>query len=596
MSNEIEFISGLTFKFSDDRMKVIAVIEPCENRIELTANKIQQCLAETPFRALYIDELSVAKLAVHYNAASPEQNVEFEIGERRDATCDIHISDDKMKARLILTPNFGGRVLRRETIQKLIVDKNIVFGIINADLFNSMIEETTEKGEAAEFIVAEGLQPIDGVDTKFESLIVPPTHTREPQIDEHGEINYRELGDVLIVHKDEVLMQRIPPIPGIPGRNVLGEVIEPSGGLDIPFSLDQRGIYVNPEDENQLLSNISGQPLVIPNGIVVSPVLTVDNVDFSSGNIRFDGSVVVLGEVISGMKVYALEDIVVNGNVADAQLECKRNLLIKGGVTGNSELIAGADVMVKGGVQGIEKTPHNAFAGKEKRISKTAELPPTVEVDRRKPIKFPHPTKIASRGSVCIGFAENFKIDAAIDIVVDKYVINCELMSANKIVIGSKGGSKKSSIIGGVTWALMMVRAKIIGADTGIKTRVQAGTNPYIQRQIAELRDFLNQNEDEQDNIRKIIDWHTKNPEKNDADTSARLHHTLGKLMMDEATSRAELSEILANVSVISNARVFCERGVYTGTEIKINKAIWKAEENRSKTLFTAEHHKMIVG
>ncbi len=163
MSNEIEFISGLTFKFSDDRMKVIAVIEPCENRIELTANKIQQCLAETPFRALYIDELSVAKLAVHYNAASPEQNVEFEIGERRDATCDIHISDDKMKARLILTPNFGGRVLRRETIQKLIVDKNIVFGIINADLFNSMIEETTEKGEAAEFIVAEGLQPIDAM-------------------------------------------------------------------------------------------------------------------------------------------------------------------------------------------------------------------------------------------------------------------------------------------------------------------------------------------------------------------------------------------------------------------------------------------------
>ena len=48
-------------------------------------------------------------------------------------------------------------------------------------------------------------------------------------------------------------------------------------------------------------------------------------------------------------------------------------------------------------------------------------------------------------------------------------------------------------------------------------------------------------------------------------------------------------------MSVIDNARIISQRGVYVGTEIKINKAIWKAEENRGKSVFTTRNRKISV-
>ena len=56
-----------------------------------------------------------------------------------------------------------------------------------------------------------------------------------------------------------------------------------------------------------------------------------------------------------------------------------------------------------------------------------------------------------------------------------------------------------------------------------------------------------------------------------------------------------ELQELISNVTDIDNAKIIAERNVYTGAELKINKAIWKADENRGKSVFTALRRKMSV-
>ncbi|MDD2863363.1 MAG: FapA family protein [Methylococcales bacterium] len=564
MNDEVKTENGLGFKTCKDNRKLFAVYTPCSDKIALTATIFKERLAASPFADLFVNEYLVTEFLRRYKDASDNECFECEIGERRDAHCDIRISDDKLKAHLSITPNFGGKPVTLADVLEQIESKKIVWGLAPIE----DIQAVVDKAHVADFLIAQGLEPVEGVDAKFLSLM-PEVHERKPHVDENGDVDYRELGDIVIVHKDEVLMQRIPPVPGKKGRSIFGEIIEPTGGADTPFSGDKKGVYLNPEDSNQLLSSITGQPVTIPNGMIVSPVLTVKQVDFSSGNLRFDGSIVVQGDVKEGMKVYALEDITIEGNVTDAQIECMGCLNIKGGVTGNSDLIANGEINIKGGVQGTQEIDE----------------PVGDEV---------HVAKIVSHSSVIVGFVENFNIEAGVDIVVEKYAMNSQLMAGNKIVAGLKGG-KKSSLMGGITWAMMMVKAAIIGSTSGIKTHVQVGTNPYIQKRIQAIRKNLAPNEKEQKDIHKILAFIDSHPEKGNAEILEKLHHTLSKLVLEAEQNNAELKELVANMTAIEDAKVIAERGVFTGTEVQINNVLWKAQENRARSVFRVEKREMTI-
>ena len=229
-SDDIKIENGLGFKLSADGHKLFAIVNPCEDRIDLTADVFKQRLEVAQFAELFINESLVIELLRRYKN-SPDETYEMEIGERRDATCTISISENKLKAHLTLTPRFGGKVVTLTDVQKLLEDKKIVWGIVPTE----EIEEVLAKGHAADFILAEGLEPEAGVNAQFQSLM-PEAHERKPLVDENGDVDYRELGDIVIVHKGDLLMQRIPPIQGKKGRNVLGEIINPAGGADTPFS------------------------------------------------------------------------------------------------------------------------------------------------------------------------------------------------------------------------------------------------------------------------------------------------------------------------------------------------------------------------
>jgi uncharacterized protein (DUF342 family) len=559
--------NNVSFKMDADNRKLFAVYNPNAQKIELTSTIFKEELAKSPFASLFLNEYLVVEFLHRYKNAEENECFECEIGERRDAHCDIAISEDKMKARFSLTPNFGGKEITLSDVKKVLAEKKIVWGVLP----DEEIEAIIKKGRVADLTLALGLPAVPGIDAKFENL-TPSAHERIPLVDENGDVDYRELGDIVMVHKDDVLMQRIPAVPGKKGRNVLGEIIEPTGGADTPFSGDKKGVHLNPTDPNQLLSDITGQPITVPNGIIVSPVLTVKNVDLASGNIRFDGSVVVLGNVEEGMKIYALEDITIDGSVTDSRLECMGNLIIKGGVTGNSELIANGNVTVLGGIQGYNEITDSEATEEQKQEA-----------------------KVISRGSVLVGFAENFSVEAGVDIVVEKYAMNNRLMAGNKIVTGAKNSAKKPSIMGGVTWAMLLVKATILGSPSGMKTYVQVGSNPYIQRRVATIKSLLVPNEKEQKDIHKILAFIDSHPERGNTELLEKLHHTLSKLVIDADSYHAELDELSKSVTIIDDAKVIAERGVYTGTEIRINNTFWKAQENRSKSVFRSEHREMTI-
>ncbi|MEI7840607.1 MAG: FapA family protein [Methylococcaceae bacterium] len=571
MRNEIKIENGLGFKLNTDSGQLLAIVMPCDEKVDLTVEMVKQRLEKVQLRNLFTNDILIFELVHRYNH-NHDETFEMQIGERRDATAELFVSENKMKATLALTANFGGNPITLEDVQKLLEIKNIIWGVVP----NETIEAALAKQRSVDLVIAKGLDPIAGIDAQFQNLMRVDTHEHKPLIHEDGSVDYRELGDIFMVHKGDVLMRRIPAIPGTKGCNVFGEIINPTGGADIPFSADKKGIFLNPEDENQLLSALTGQPILVPNGIVVLSVLTVKNVDFSSGNVRFDGSVVVLGDVETGMKVYALEDITIDGSVADAQIECMGNLLVKGSVTGNSQLIANGNVVVKGGIQGFQEQVIDSMSEDEACGSTNT-------------------AKIITHGSASVGFAENFSIEAGVDIVVEKYAMNCYLMAENKIVTGAKNSGKKSSILGGMTWAMMLVKGTILGANSGIKTVIQVGSNPYLQKRVTTIKNTIIANAKKQEDIEKILGFISVHPKKGDPEMLEKLHHNLSKLVIEENMNRCQLKELVSNMAIIEDAKVIAERGVYTGTEIKINRVLWVAQENRGKSVFRVENREMTI-
>lgn len=534
---------ALTFRLNENN-KLLAVFEPEVYKVALDAAAIKEMLVQQNLSDLFLDEKALSRLVQMYN--NTNAGFVLEIGERRDGEFTITIAKDKMSAWLTLTPAYGGAPVTFEQIRQSLKEKGIVSGLITS----AEIEAVLKEGHATDYLIAQGMPPVPGLDAQFHSL-VPEMQERRPQINEHGIADYRNLGNLILVKQGDPLMRRTLPTEGKKGKNILGQILTPKPSQNTPFASDLKGATFDPDDCDLLVSSIIGQPLLIPNGVMVSPTITVPKVDISTGNLSFDGTINILGDVMEGMKVYALNDIFIGGTVEAAELEAGGNISIKGGVIGNSDT----------------NSTLAASAG----------------------------GKISCKGSVSVRFAKYFNIVAGTNIVIEEYSMNNQLTAMNQILVGKPGG-KKGLIIGGTARAMMLVQAASVGSDVGIKTYIQAGLNPHTQEQLNAIDREIETNGKNQDDIKKIITFIENNPEKDKNGLLNKARRTLDKLTTEIAQHQAIRESLLAEISFAEYAKVVVDHTLCTGVEVRIGDQIWKAKEERGKTVFRLIDKKISYG
>jgi len=254
---------------------------------------------------------------------------------------------------------------------------------------------------------------------------------------------------------------------------------------------------------------------------------------------------------MEGMKVYALNDIFVGGTVEAAELEAGGNISIKGGLIGNSDSSAASTLSMGG--------------------------------------------KISCKGSVSARFAKYVSIEAGTSIVIEEYSMNNQLTAMNQILVGKPGG-KKGLIIGGSARAMMLIQAVSIGSDAGIKTYIQAGLNPHTQQQLDGIKREIETNEKNQDDIKKIITFIENNPEKDKNGLLDKARRTLDNLTTEIARHQADQESLLAEMSFAEYAKVVVEQTLCNGVEVRIGTQIWKAHEERGKTVFRLIDGKISFG
>ena len=431
-------LPGISFNEADG--KVLLVSQPRPERAPTDRNMLHALLIEQGFGDCLLDEDAISNAADQCN--TQQNTFVLEVAQRIDAVMAIRIEPDDMTATLSITAARGGKPATVPDVLAALAQAGVVFGIDEAT-----VALACQTGQASELVVARGQQAQDGHDAVFESLISNSVD-RAPKLNEQGLIDYREHGDIPVVSSGTALMRRTPATSGEPGKTVKGRVLSALAGLDAGFAAKLDGAEASAQDPNLLVAAVTGQPVLVTAGVMIEPILRLKEVNMATGNIHFDGTVHVAGEVIQGMKVQASGDIVVDGMVDSGQLDAGGNIQVAGG------LIAHA--------------------------------------------------KLHAKGSVTARFAEGAHISAGTVIAIGDMVIDCDLHSLNQIIIGDNS-PQRGRLVGGIAEAAMLLRVPLLGSNKAGVTKVVVGTNPELEAKYAALLTRIESEKTVEANLDKLV-------------------------------------------------------------------------------------------
>ena len=348
-----------------------------------------------------------------------------------DVDCSIRIrtSDDKMHAFMDCSPGYGcGKPLSAAGVKEELRKAGITSGIEEKTLAAVIDKANATMTRQKDVCVAIGTSAKEGEPGRVDFTFSTIPQEYDFHILPDGRIDYKSSTNILMAEKDKLLARIFDPKEGVPGVNVSGEKIVANAGK--PALLTAGNGVRKTENGKEFYANINGS--IVLNGTIIEVVNTYvvnGDVDYATGNIQFNGNVVINGTVPDGFEVKADGDIVVMKIVESARLE------------------AGRDIIIKGGVQG--KGKGLVSAGRDVRV----------------------------------GYAQNARMEAEGNIYIDNFAINSYLFTSKCLIMKNK----KGAVIGGEVFAQRGIDVKALGSETGVKTMVDAGNDYLVLRRLSEI-------------------------------------------------------------------------------------------------------------
>ncbi|WP_370977952.1 DUF342 domain-containing protein [Agaribacterium sp. ZY112] len=521
---------GSPFRFSDVEKAVNGVTMP----------KVQMEIQRLAYDKLFYPRNSVDAFVRKVKKDFPGR---YLLGQRKDATIKITVSNDRLSARAQTTQAWGGSPLSNEEINQA---KNKA-KITEECLIESAFEKLRNSSIALDIVVAEAIPAIDGEPASLK-VLVDSKKDVERDVDSLEAIDLHEVYDYTMVEEGDELVRKIPPTEGTPGVNVLGKIIKPKKGRDLKLPKKSDGVDFHPDDKNVLIAAIKGHPVVSTGQAKVDPVLTIKSVDLSSGNIDYNGTVIITGNVRSGFEVKAEGDIFVKGFV------------------NRSQLIAGGSIFISGGVQG---------GGDDDDID----------------------PKISATGNIEAKFINQATVNCIGELLVKEYLLNCETQALKRIAIGEQSG--RGAIIGGHTKCSGSLFAKKVGSDAYVQTVIELGTSSAAQKELEKTILKRTRRETEQNQLESILlkIRHTDSP-------TAIGQVTLDKARKIEATLNS-IKEIISNYdrhieslqAVVSDADelyIDVRNTLFPGTSLQINDVSKEVDKEYKNTRVERENQMLV--
>ncbi len=421
----------------------------------------------------------------------------------------IEISEDKMTAKVTFYPSDDA--YDTDAIVRGLRSRGVKVGI-NQEMLLAL---EAEREYNVPYIIAEGIPAVDGVPAVTEYLFKTDKDTR-PEMDAEGNVNYHKLNVIANVKAGQLLAKLTPTTFGEEGHNLYGDPIPPKKPKVVKLRYG-KNIETN-EDKTELYAAVDGLVKLFEGRVIVNDSYDVpNNVGNSTGDIDFEGSVVVHGNVITGFKVKAKGDVEVIGVVEGA------------------EIISGGNIILHKGIQGMGKS------------------------------------HVEAAGFVQARYIENANVIAG-ENVHSEAILHSTVICKGKVTVEGK----KGMISGGTVKAGESVTTKILGSHMGTVTTVEVGIDPTVLAEYGELRKDVPKMENELQKLEQVISLLNKRKEmagkldddKQDMYMSAVRNKIFLSNKLTQAKKRFE--ELDAQVENKNSGFIKVSNELYPGVKVSI--------------------------
>ncbi len=240
----------------------------------------------------------------------------------------IRLGDDLMEAFLTVPKD---KSFTEAMIYNILEDNGVTYGYI-AENITALAEKGSEAGEMQ---VAQGVQFEKGSDGSYKMLwrkFEPPT----PYVRADGTMDFATVDFVDMVKAGQPIAIYTPAKKGQDGMTVTGFGINNSAGEDLP-KLNGKDIMLR-SDKVTYAAKKDGYVVFDEDKytIDIQDVLIIDgSVNYLYGNVFYDGTVRVKGNVEDGTIINAKGDVIVEGYVQSAYISAGNKVLVIGGVNAN---------------------------------------------------------------------------------------------------------------------------------------------------------------------------------------------------------------------------------------------------------------------
>lgn len=509
----------LELRIDADQRTVMAHLEP-PHAEPVSIELLRERYAASGWKTFRIDEAALARV-VQLALSKPDEIHAVPIAQSIDAELHITVSTDQMSAQVSYLPAHGGKTLDELAVIQALKAAKVLKGIHSA----IMKQLANNPPEPLQAIIAEGKAPTEAIPGKLDYLVTPLQRRQlVPQLRDDGSLDMRELGGVETVNEHQPLVRRTPPVPGQNGYNVQGVAVLAKPPAEIALVAGD-GTRISPDDADVLIATQAGVPIEISGGMRIDSMLTVNHdIDLSTGNIDYRGSVSIKGDITHGMRVKATGDILIQGSVEPSHIEAGGNITITDGVLGT-------------------------------QLDDAVANPASYQL------------QIIAGGTLSARHAQHAYLKAA-SVQIGNQLFHCLVHADGPVQVGAET-ARNTILVGGVVQARGRISAGIIGAPSHGRTVLDFA--PEFAGLSAELKQAQAKLTEKTALLRTLQAAQARNKLRLNDQQTQKLKNTLDAVAQEitalEAsidTNKAEIERLKKNISVRVAGKL------YPGVEIRV--------------------------
>lgn len=492
--------------------------------------------AEQGGEPVYYDEISnylidkkiyeYDKIAIGRALTSLKDSVEIKLTDAVippiDEYVKIFLDEERMYARgRFYPPSNNGHAITRDDIINA-----LVFAKVKCGLDDQVINEfLTNRQYCTDYFLAKATPALQGHDAVI-TYHFNTDLTLKPKTNEDGSVDFHQLDMISHCNKGDLLATLTPIDAGRPGIDVCGNIIRP---LKTNNQILRHGNKIHlSEDGLRMYSEVDGHVTLTDGRVFVSDTYDVPaNVDASTGDITYEGNVVVKGNVITGFSIRAKGDIEVNGVVEGAYIE------------------AGGQIILKLGMQGMNKGI------------------------------------LKANGNIISKFIENAEVIAG-GYVSTESILHSKVSAKGDIIVGGKRGF----VTGGEIRSGTLISVKTAGSQMGTFTLLEVGIDPKVLVEFRELEKKIASMVADKEKLAQALTLFRKKmslgtqltPEKKEYLKQVTQNNIVLETQIKEARKRYE--DLRIEMDNNSAGCVKVSDTVFTGTKIVISNVVFFVRDN----------------